>query len=156
MPLRPTAQALQETNFGVGAVRPAHDTRASSTFPEEDQIMKSDSQLRQDVLNELMWDPSVSEKAIGVSVKDSVVTLGGFVDYWVQKRNAEHAAERVSGVRAVVDEVTVKLPSSMAKQDEDIAQTAVRALEWDIEVPDTVKVKVEQGWVTLEGEARWQ
>jgi len=118
--------------------------------------MKSDSQLRQDVLNELMWDPSVSEKAIGVSVKDSVVTLGGFVDYWVQKRNAEHAAERVSGVRAVVDEVTVKLPSSMAKQDEDIAQTAVRALEWDIEVPDTVKVKVEQGWVTLEGEARWQ
>jgi len=118
--------------------------------------MKSDSQLRQDVLNELMWDPSVSEKAIGVSVKDSVVTLGGFVDYWVQKRNAEHAAERVSGVRAVVDEVTVKLPSSMAKQDEDIAQAAVRALEWDIEVPDTVKVKVEQGWVTLEGEARWQ
>ena len=118
--------------------------------------MKSDSQLRQDVLSELMWDPSVSEKAIGVAVKDGVVTLGGFVDYWPQKRNAEHAAERVSGVRGVVDEVTVKLPASMVTKDEGIAQAAVRALEWDIEVPDTVKVKVEQGWLTLEGEARWQ
>lgn len=118
--------------------------------------MKGDFQLRQDVMNELMWDPSVSEKAIGVAAMDGVVTLGGFVDNWAQKRNAERAAERVSGVRGVVDEITVKLPASMARKDEDIAQAAVRAFEWDIEIPDTVKIKVEQGWVTLEGEVRWQ
>jgi VCBS repeat-containing protein len=122
----------------------------------EDQKMKNDSQLRQDVLNELMWDPSISEKAIGVATRDGVVTLAGFVDTWVQKKNAEHAAERVSGVRGVVDELTVNLPTAMARADREIGQTAVQSLEWDIEVPDSVKVRVEQGWITLDGDVRWQ
>jgi osmotically-inducible protein OsmY len=118
--------------------------------------MKSDSQLRQDVLNELMFDPSISEKAIGVAAKDGVVTLAGYVDTWVQKKNAERAAERVSGVRGVVDELSVNLPTPMARLDRDIGQTAVQSLEWDIEVPDTVKVRIDQGWLTLDGEVRWQ
>ncbi|HEY5547082.1 MAG TPA: BON domain-containing protein [Gemmatimonadaceae bacterium] len=118
--------------------------------------MKGESQLRQDVLNELMWDPSISEKAVGVAVKEGVVTLAGFVDTWVQKRNAERAAERVGGVRGVVDELTVNLPTTLARKDQEIAQAAVTSLEWDSEVPDTVKIRVEQGWLTLDGEVRWQ
>ena len=119
-------------------------------------MKKGDSQLRQDVMNELMWDPSISEKAIGVAVKDGVVTLAGSVDTWVQKRNAERAAERVSGVRSVVDELTVNLPTAFARQDREIAQAAALSLDWDNEVPDTVKVRVDQSWLTLEGEVRWQ
>jgi len=118
--------------------------------------MKNDSQLRQDVLNELMWDPSISEKAIGVAAKDGVVTLAGFVDTWVQKKSAERAAERVNGVRGVVDELSVNLPTAMGRADREIGQTAVQSLEWDIEVPDSVKLRVEQGWITLDGDVRWQ
>ena len=118
--------------------------------------MKTDSQLRQDVMNELKWDPSISEKAIGVAVNEGIVTLAGYVDTWGQKRNAERATERVVGVRGVVDELTVLVPTSMVRQDGDIAQAAVRALEWDIDIPETVKARVEQGWLTLEGEVQWQ
>jgi len=117
--------------------------------------MKGESQLRQDVLNELMWDPSISEKAVGVAVKEGVVTLAGSVDTWVQKRNAERAAERVGGVRGVVDELIVNLPTTLARKDQEIAQAAVRSIEWDSEVPDTVKVRVENGWLMLDGEVRW-
>ena len=117
--------------------------------------MKSDIELRQDVMNELTWDASISEKAIGVSVKDGLVTLAGFVDTWAQKKNAERAALRVSGVIGVVDELSVSLPSEIARKDVDIGQSAVQSLNWDIEVPDTVKVRVDNGWLTLEGEVRW-
>jgi osmotically-inducible protein OsmY len=119
--------------------------------------MKGDSQLRQDVMNELMWDPSISEKAIGIAVNNGVVTLAGVVNSFAEKCNAERAAERVSGVRGIVDELTVNVPSSMTRSDADLAQSAVRALEWDIEVPsDTVVAKVEKGWLTLDGNVKWQ
>jgi osmotically-inducible protein OsmY len=119
--------------------------------------MKSDKQIRQDVLDELTWDPTINEKAIGVAVKDRIVTLAGFVDSYVQKLNAERAAARVSGVRALADELTVNLPSSQARKDSEIAQAAANALDWDIEIGDqNFKVKVEDGWVTLEGSAEWQ
>ena len=117
--------------------------------------MKSDIQLRQDVINELTWDASISEKAIGVSVKNGLVTLAGFVDTWVQKKNAERAALRVNGVTGVVDELSVNLPTELARKDVEIAESAVQSLNWDIEVPDTVKVRVDNGWLTLEGEVRW-
>lgn len=117
--------------------------------------MKSDIQLRQDVMNELTWDASISEKAIGVSVKDGLVTLAGFVDTWAQKKNAERAALRVSGVTGVVDELSVNLPTELARKDVEIGQSAVQSLNWDIEVPDTVKVRVDNGWLTLEGDVRW-
>jgi osmotically-inducible protein OsmY len=119
--------------------------------------MRNDSQLRQDVLDELKWDPSINEAAIGIAVKDGVVTLSGVVDSYAQKYRAEKAAERVTGVRAVADEVHVKLPSSRERSDTDIARAAINALDWDIEVPDqSVRVRVDEGWVWLEGTVEWQ
>jgi osmotically-inducible protein OsmY len=114
--------------------------------------MKSDTQLQKDVLDELKWEPTVSEKEIGVSVKDGVVTLSGYVQSFAQKRAAEHAVARVAGVRAVAEDIQVKLPTSSQRSDTEIAHAAINALKWDIEVPDElIKTKVENGWITLEG-----
>ena len=114
--------------------------------------MKSDTQLQKDVLDELRWEPSVSEKEIAVAVKDGVVTLGGYVQSYAQKRAAEHAVARVAGVRAVAEDIQVKLPTSTQRSDTEIAHAAINALKWDTEVPDElIKTKVENGWVTLDG-----
>jgi osmotically-inducible protein OsmY len=114
--------------------------------------MKSDTQLQKDVLDELTWEPTVSEKEIGVSVKDGVVTLSGYVQSFAQKRAAEHAVARVAGVRAVAEDIQVKLPTSRQRSDTEIAHAAINALKWDTEVPDElIKTKVENGWITLEG-----
>jgi len=119
--------------------------------------MKTDAQLRQDVLDELKWDPTVREAEIGVAVKGGVVTLSGYVEHYGQKYAAERAVERVSGLRALADSLKVKLPSSLQRSDTDIAHAAVRALDWDIEVPDkAVTAKVDDGWVTLHGTVEWQ
>jgi osmotically-inducible protein OsmY len=117
--------------------------------------MKSDMQLHKDVIDELRWEPSVVEKEIAVAVKDGVVTLSGDVPTYAQKRAAEQAAARVFGVRAVAEDIQVKLPSSGERSDTDIAHAVVNALKWDTEVPDElIKAKVENGWVTLEGDVR--
>jgi osmotically-inducible protein OsmY len=114
--------------------------------------MKSDTQLQKDVLDELSWEPSISEKEIAVAVKDGVVTLGGYVQSYAQKRAAEHAVARVAGVRAVAEDIQVKLPTSRQRSDTEIAHAVINALKWDTEVPDElIKTKVENGWVTLEG-----
>lgn len=114
--------------------------------------MKSDTQLQKDVVDELRWDPSVSEKEIAVAVKDGVVTLGGYVHSFAQKRAAEHAVSRVAGVKAVAEDIQVKLPTSLLRSDTEIAHAAINALKWDVEVPDDlIKTKVENGWITLEG-----
>jgi len=119
--------------------------------------MKTDQQLRRDVEDELSWDPRISDAEIGISAKDGVVTLSGFVKSYAQRLAAEHAAERVSGVRAVAEELHVKLPGTIDLSDTDIAHRAVNAMKWDVEVPDTkLKVRVDKGWVTLEGEVDWQ
>ena len=118
--------------------------------------MKTDQQLRRDVEDELSWDPRISDAEIGISAKDGVVTLSGFVKSYAQRLAAEHAAERVSGVRAVAEELHVKLPGSIDLSDTDIAHRAVNALKWDVEVPDAkLKVRVDKGWITLEGEVDW-
>ena len=118
--------------------------------------MKTDQQLRRDVEDELSWDPRISDAEIGISAKDGVVTLSGFVKSYAQRLAAEHAAERVSGVRAVAEELHVKLPGTIDLSDTDIAHRAVNALKWDVEVPDAkVKVRVDKGWITLEGEVDW-
>lgn len=114
---------------------------------------KSDSNVKQDVLNELMWDPSVSSSEIKVSAKDGIVTLTGTVPHYFEKRSAEHAAQRVGGVRAVADELEIK--GLLEKSDEEIAKAALNALKWNYSVPDNVKVAVSKGWVTLEGQAEW-
>ena len=94
---------------------------------------------------------------IGVSVKDGVVTLSGHVSSYAEKYAAEKAAKRVHGVKAVANELDVKLPGSSQRTDEDIAAEAVSALKWNLLVPaDKIKVTVSKGWVTLEGEVKWQ
>jgi osmotically-inducible protein OsmY len=119
--------------------------------------MKSDEELQRDVLEEIRWDPSIEGAHVGVSVKDSVVTLTGHVPSYAEKYAAEKAAKRVYGVRAVANELDVKLPASSKRSDEDIAKAAVDALNSNFFVPaDKIKVSVSQGWVTLEGEVRWR
>jgi osmotically-inducible protein OsmY len=118
--------------------------------------MKTDMDLQKDVAAELKWEPRLKEDEIGIAVRDGVVTLTGSVPDYVQRRVAARAAERVSGVRAVAQELTVKVPDAFKRSDTDIAHHVVNALSWDIEVPGTVKAKVEDGWITLEGQVDWQ
>jgi osmotically-inducible protein OsmY len=115
-----------------------------------------DTELQKDVMNEFQWDPSVHPEAIGVAVKDGVVTLSGTVPTYAEKLAAERAAKRVRGVKAVAEDIEVKLASSLKRNDTDIARAAVDALAWDVEVPhEKLKLKVEDGWITLEGELDW-
>jgi osmotically-inducible protein OsmY len=117
----------------------------------------SDEQLKRDVENELEWEPSIDGTHIGVSVKDGVVMLTGHVSSYAEKRTAEEAIKRVYGVRAVANELDVKLPGSSKRTDEDIAADVVRAFKWNLFIPaDTIKVVVASGWVTLEGQVRWR
>ena len=119
--------------------------------------MITDTQLQKDILEELKFQPNIREAEIGVAVKGGVVTLTGFVDSFAQKLAAERAAENVNGVRAVAEELKVKLPSAFQRTDTEIAHAAVNALKWNVEVPDTrIKVRVEGGWVTLEGDVDWK
>jgi len=118
--------------------------------------MKTDAELQQDVMNELKWEPTVKAAEIGVAVKDGVVTLSGYVDSYVKKWTAERAAARVSGVRAVAEGIQVRLPGSLKRSDEDLAGAVANVLEWNVLVPhDRVKVKVQDGLVTLSGEVDW-
>ena len=117
----------------------------------------SDVDLQRDILDELEWEPSVNAAHIGVTVKDGVVTLTGHVPSYAEKYAAERAAKRVHGVMAVANELDVKLPGSSQRTDQDIATACVNALKANISVPrDKVKVIVNKGWVTLEGEVEWQ
>jgi osmotically-inducible protein OsmY len=119
--------------------------------------MKTDMQLQRDVIEELAWQPNVREAEIGVAVKNGVVTLSGFVDTYAQKYAAARAAERIHGVRAVADDLSVKLPKSFVRSDTDVAHAAVSALKWDVEVPDNrIQVLVDDGWVSLDGGVDWQ
>jgi len=118
--------------------------------------MKTDTELQQDVMNELKWEPTLKAAEIGVAVKDGVVTLSGHVDSYVKKLVAERAAARVFGVRAVAEAIQVRLPGSHKRSDEDIAGIVANVLEWNVLVPhDRVKVKVQEGVVTLSGEVDW-
>jgi osmotically-inducible protein OsmY len=119
--------------------------------------MKTDSELQRDVLDELAWEPSVNAAEIGVSAKDGIVTLSGYVSSYAERYAAEDAAKRVYGVKAIANELKVKLPGSSIRSDEDIAATAVRALESNVFVPaDKIRVTVRDGWLTLEGTVEWQ
>ncbi len=119
--------------------------------------MKTDSELQRDVLDELKWEPSVNAAHIGVSVNDGVITLSGHVSSYWEKYVAERAAKRVHGVKAVANELEVKLPGSSQRTDSDIAATAVNALKSNFSVPpDKIKVTVSKGWIKLEGEVEWQ
>lgn len=119
--------------------------------------MKSDKDLQHDVLDELKWEPSVNAAHIGVTAREGVVTLTGHVPFYAEKYAAEKSAKRVYGVKAVADELEVKLPGSSKRTDEDIAEACVGALKSNYSVPeDKVKVVVNNGRITLDGEVEWQ
>jgi osmotically-inducible protein OsmY len=125
-------------------------TATTSTKPTDEQIQR-------DVLAELKWDARLQPNEIGVIVKDGVVTLTAWVDSYGKKWAAEEAAHRVRGVKAVANDIEVRLPVSDERTDADIAAAAVRALEWDAFVPvEKLDVTVSKGWVTLRGEVEWQ
>lgn len=119
--------------------------------------MKTNTELQRDVLEQLRWEPSIRDDEIGVAVKDGVVTLSGHVPSYSDRYIAIYAVERVAGVKAVADEMEVKLPSSDERTDTELAHAAVKMLGWHVQVPDDhVKVAVRDGWITLEGEVEWQ
>jgi osmotically-inducible protein OsmY len=114
---------------------------------------RTDEQIQRDVLEELKFDARLQPNEIGVAVKDGIVTLTGWVDSFVKKWAAEEAALRVNGVKAVANDIEVRLPIDAERTDADIAAAALYALEWDANVPlERVKVAVSNGWVTLTGE----
>lgn len=118
--------------------------------------MNNESGLQQAVLAELAWEPSVTAAHIGVIVSAGVVTLTGHVDTFAQKHAAEAAAGRVKGVKAVAEEIEVRLSFETKRSDDEIAAAAIERLAWDVSIPrDAVKVQVEKGWVTLTGEVDW-
>jgi osmotically-inducible protein OsmY len=117
--------------------------------------MLTDLQLQQNTMAELRWEPSVKAAEIGVAAKGGVITLTGNVDTYAQKFAAERAVERVSGVRAIADDLTVAIPGVYKRTDSDIARAAATALAWDVEVPDGVTAVVSQGRVTLAGTVQW-
>ena len=119
--------------------------------------MGKDARLQSAVMDELRWEPSINAAEIGVAAKEGVVTLTGFVRSYPEKHSAERAAKRVAGVKAVAEEIEIRLPGIDERTDSDVAKSAVAALAWNVMVPrDSVKVMVEHGWVTLEGEVGWQ
>jgi osmotically-inducible protein OsmY len=116
--------------------------------------MKDDDELRRDVLAELEYDPSIDARKIGVAAEDGIVTLTGEVTSFAEKWNAERAAERVEGVRGIVNKIEVKIVGDYS--DTDIAREAADALRWNLMVPPgKVIPKVENGYITLTGEVNY-
>lgn len=117
----------------------------------------SDHQLRQDVIDELDFAPSVHAAHIGVGVHAGIVTLSGFVSSYGEKLAAERATRRVKGVRAIAEEIEVRVPSDKKVADDEIAERAVAILKWRVGVPsEQIAVKVEKGLVTLSGDVDWR
>lgn len=118
--------------------------------------MRTDLQIQADVLEQLRWSPRVTERDIAVSVRDGIVTLGGTVGSYVQRIAAEHEVENIAGVKAIANDIQVKLPGGVQRSDAEIAHAAVTTLLWDIEVPqDRIQLKVDDGFVTLSGSVEW-
>lgn len=119
--------------------------------------MRTDAKIKEDVLDELVWQPNVDETQIGVIVDKGVVTLSGVVNDYSKKVAAEKAVKRVSGVKAVAEDIEVKYGDSYKKTDKEIAKAVVSAMEWNSSVPeDKITTKVEDGWVYLSGEVPWE
>jgi osmotically-inducible protein OsmY len=118
--------------------------------------MRSDSEIKRDVEEELKWNPSVDPTDIGVAVKNRVVTLTGFVKSYSEKYEAERAAKRVAGVVGVANDIEVRLPTGTERPDPELARDAVAAIKsWLPASYEHIKVVVKNGWVTLEGAVEW-
>src|SRR6266478_101859 len=117
---------------------------------------RTDEEIQADVLEELKWDTRVRPNEIGVAVKEGIVTLTGWVDSYLKKMAAEDAAHRVQGVKAVANDIEVRLPGSAERTDADLAAAVLNALRWDAAIPTgTLDVTVSRGWVTLKGEVEY-
>ncbi|TKT86505.1 BON domain-containing protein [Dyadobacter frigoris] len=118
--------------------------------------MKTNSELQTDVQNAIKWEPLMNAAEIGVTAKDGVVSLTGIVDSYAKKLEAENAAKKVIGVKAVAENIEVHFPNSWSKTDEEIATEVLSALRSNWSIPnDKVSVRVEKGWITLDGELPW-
>lgn len=118
--------------------------------------MSGDMELKQHVEDELSWEPSVNAAAIGVAVKDAIVTLSGHVKTFAERHAAEQAVLRIRGVRALANELEVKLLADDKRTDEDIARTVASILDWNPSIPKgRIKIQVSDGWVKLEGVVDW-
>ncbi len=118
--------------------------------------MKTNSELQKDVQDAIKWEPLLHAAEIGVIVKDGVVTLTGTVDNYTKKLQAEKAAKSVAGVRAIIEDIEVKFANSGTISDADIAEEVLDSLRLNLIVPDRkIQAKVDNGWVTLEGEVSW-
>ena len=118
--------------------------------------MKTDSQLQQDVMAELEWEPSVDHANIGVAAKDGIVTLSGFVGTYAAKLAAEKATRRVKGVRGLAEEIEVRFATDPKTADPEIAKRIADMFDWSATIPKgKINVKVEHGWVTLSGDVNY-
>lgn len=118
--------------------------------------MRTDAQIKNDVLDELAWQPNIDETEIGVTVENGVVTLSGTVNSFSKKLAAEKAVKAVRGVRAVAEDIEVKYGLEYRKTDKEIAKAAADALKWNNSVPeDKISIKVDNGWIYLSGEVQW-
>ncbi len=119
--------------------------------------MKTDAQLKTDITHELEWDSSINSTNVGVGVKDAIVTLTGHLDTYAEKYAIERAVQRVQGVKAVAVELDVKLAPDHKRSDAEIASAIESAFRWHVFIPaDRIRVKVEKGWVTMNGEVDWE
>jgi len=119
--------------------------------------MKSDSQIQEDVMEELKWEPFLKASEIGVSVKNGIVTLSGIVDSYTKKLAAENAAKKISGVKAIAEDIQIGVSPAYKKTDTEIAEAVLNALRWHAAVQEEkIKIKVENGNVKLEGEVEWE
>ncbi len=118
--------------------------------------MRSDIQIQQDVMDQLKWEPGLNAGEIDVIVKNGIVTLSGTVDTYSQKIAAEDAVKKIAGVKAIAEEIQVRISPSYRKPDAEIAEAVLFALKWNTSIPyDNIKVMVQDGVVSLEGEVEW-
>lgn len=119
--------------------------------------MKTDLELQKDVQDELKWEPKLRGSEIGVSAHNGIITLTGIVDRYTKKIAAEKAAERVAGVKIIAQEIEVRISKAGKKSDTEIAKAILESFKWNSEIPeDSIKLRVENGWVFIEGEVEWQ
>jgi osmotically-inducible protein OsmY len=119
--------------------------------------MKTDIQIQKDVMDELKWQPFLNSSEIGVAVKNGIVTLSGTLDSYAKKLDAERAAKKVAGVKAIAEDIRIGVSPGAGKTDAEIAEAVFNTLKWHSAVPEEkIKIKVEDGIVTLEGELEWE
>ncbi len=141
-----------------GSIRARVPLYQATFLPSKTKLcMKTDIAIQRNVIDEIRWDPILHSALIEVNVKDGIVCLKGNVDNFSQRMAAENAAKRVKDVRAVALDLAIRIPDEQKRPDTDIAAAALNALKWSSFVPeDRIRLKVDDGWITIEGEVEWQ